>query len=420
MSVDKIKNLIKRNKKIVENFSYLSILQIFNMALPLITYPYLIRVLGAELYGLIIFAQTVVSYFTIFINYGFNISGTKDIAVNKHDKNKVSEIASSILTLQAIIVVLCFIVFILMLGIFPEMKQYKALYLITFILVLDEILFPRWFFQGIEKMKFITYINLVVRLIFLCLIFFFVKSKDDYLLVPLFNAIGIVAGGFLALYIIFVKYGVRFRIYPPKTTFRYLKTSTNFFLSKLALLIKDKSVIIIIGILFSKTIVAYYDLALKLVGVFVSLYQNIPTVILPRLMQERNYSMTRKIFLFTFFASGIYYGLMVLFSDLIIRVLAGNDMLAASVFVYIVGALVMINPLNTLLNYYLIINGKDNLMLKSILISFIFFIIISIIGIMSMNIYILLFSMIISGILESIYKVVIFKNDKELYKFIAS
>ena len=78
-----------RNKTLIQNFSYLSALRIFNMILPLITYPYLIRVLGKEIYGLVVFAQAIVNYLVMLVSFGFNISATKEVSVYRNDEKKL-------------------------------------------------------------------------------------------------------------------------------------------------------------------------------------------------------------------------------------------------------------------------------------------------------------------------------------------
>ena len=71
---------LMRNKTVLVNFSYLSILQIFTIVFPLLTYPYLLRVVGLELYGVLVFAQTIISYVSLVINFGFNMSGARNVA----------------------------------------------------------------------------------------------------------------------------------------------------------------------------------------------------------------------------------------------------------------------------------------------------------------------------------------------------
>ena len=104
-SILRLKNILKNHSTILQNLSYISVLHLFNMLIPLLSYPYLIRVLGKETYGIIIFAQAIVGYFVILIGFGFNISATKEISINRDDKKKVSEIVSSVLIIKGILLV---------------------------------------------------------------------------------------------------------------------------------------------------------------------------------------------------------------------------------------------------------------------------------------------------------------------------
>ena len=81
---------IVRNKTILANFSYLSLLQLFTILFPLLTYPYLLRVIGLELYGVIVFAQAIITYISLVINFGFNMSSAKEVAVHRSDREELS------------------------------------------------------------------------------------------------------------------------------------------------------------------------------------------------------------------------------------------------------------------------------------------------------------------------------------------
>ena len=120
-----MKQLFKKYKVQISNFGYLSLFQLFNMFLPLITYPYLIRVLGVELYGTVVFAMAISSYFSIFINFGFNISATKNVSKYRNDKNKLSEIYSSVLTIKTFIWVVSLIVLVTLVNLIPFFNSYK-------------------------------------------------------------------------------------------------------------------------------------------------------------------------------------------------------------------------------------------------------------------------------------------------------
>ena len=106
--MDGYKSLLKRHAVLFENFTYISILQIFVLVSPLITYPYLVRVLGKELYGWVITAQIIASYCSILVDFGFKRVSARHVAVFRDNKEKLSEIISTIFNFTNFTVVLLF------------------------------------------------------------------------------------------------------------------------------------------------------------------------------------------------------------------------------------------------------------------------------------------------------------------------
>ncbi|MDA8963586.1 oligosaccharide flippase family protein [bacterium] len=340
--LSRLKKAIKNNKALVQNFSYLSILQIFNLLVPLITYPYLIRVLGKEIYGLVVFSQAVLGYLCLLINFGFSISATKFISINRNSNKKLNEIFSNIFILKGLIFLICVIFFSIGLNFISEDKDYKLLYYLTLYLCLYEWVFPVWFFQGIEKMKYITILNVVSRSVFLILVFILIKNKNDYLLYPIISGIGAILASVLALIIIFLKYKVRLI----KPTFKSLKfyfiDSAPIFISNLSSRIFAGSNKVIIGSFLSMADVAYYDLAEKIVNLL-RLPQAIMTqAIFPKTSMDRNVTFVKKILGISLIGNIFVYVLLFVFHKPIILLLAGENLLEASSVVMI---LALIAPL---------------------------------------------------------------------------
>ncbi|MDR1879776.1 MAG: oligosaccharide flippase family protein [Tannerellaceae bacterium] len=283
-----------RNKKIIENFSYLSMLQIFNMLLPFITYPYLIRVLGTELYGSIVFVQAVIAYFSIIINYGFEASATKDISVHRDNKAKIAEIVSSAYIIKGALWLALLLILLASVNVFPGFRAYKLLYLFTFLATFYELLFPVWYFQGLEKMRYITLINLLVKSISLVAIFIFIRQKEDYLFVPLLNGAGAFLGGVIAWYFVFIKDKIAF-LWPSFSTIKwYLKDNLPIFFSNIIVAVKDKFNVILIGSFAGMQEVAIYDLGVKVMNVFIQPNMIANSAIFPRMAREKNIPFIRK------------------------------------------------------------------------------------------------------------------------------
>ncbi len=188
---------LKQHKKIIENFSYLSILQILSLITPLITYPYLVKTLGEVMYGTVVFAQAVVTYFNILVIFGFNFTAARDVSLHRDNPKKLSEIISSITIIKTLFLI--FSLLLMSIYMFYTSKMDYILYYLSFWICLNEILFPAWFFQGIEEMKYITFINFGIRILFIGMIFIFIESPDDYLFFPLLNGVGAILAGIVSI-----------------------------------------------------------------------------------------------------------------------------------------------------------------------------------------------------------------------------
>lgn len=273
---------------VIENMSYITIFQVFTMLVPLITYPYLIRVLGADLYGWVITAQILVSYATLFIDYGFRKVTARHISVHRGDVDKLSEIVSAVTIVKMLLWVFAFVLYLLIIFIIPSYKEHLLLFLITFGLTFNELLFPQFYFQGIEKMKYITILNILIKSVFVVLTFMFIDSKDDYILVPLFLTFGSILGGAIAFYIMFYQHKLSFMI-PTKSTLKYYtKDATPVFCTDMICTIKDKLNYFLIGGMLSMGDVALYDLGSKIMNVVARFVSVIGVAMFPRMSKDKN------------------------------------------------------------------------------------------------------------------------------------
>jgi len=252
-------------KRLTENFLSLSALQALNYLLPLITLPYLVRVLGPEKFGLVAFAQAFIMYFVILTDYGFNLSATREISINRENKEKVAEIFSSVIAIKILLGILSFIILAAILTFIPKFGNDWLVYLFAFGMVLGNILFPVWFFQGMERMKYITILNIVAKGIFTACIFIFIREMADYVYVPLINSMGFLVAGGLSLGIVFKDFGIRYSFPTIKAIKYQLKEGWHIFISTAAISLYTTSNAFILGVFTNNTIVGYYSAAEKLI-----------------------------------------------------------------------------------------------------------------------------------------------------------
>ena len=314
---------LKHHKKIIENFSYLSVLQILSMITPLVTYPYLVKTLGEVIYGTVVFAQAVVTYFNILVVFGFNFTAARDVSQYRDDTKKLSEIVSAVTIIKTLFLIVSLL---LISGYMLYISQIDyTLYYLSFWICLNEILFPSWFFQGKEEMKYITFINLGIRLLFILMIFIFIKSPDDYLYFPLLNGIGVALAGVVSFILLYKKYKVRLTVVPIKILTKYLKESYHLFISNVSIQIYVNANKIIIGTFLGMREVTYYDLAEKITNMGKVPQSMISQVLYPKISLERNGSFLKKVLKGTILMNVFLYLMVFLFSNQIVAYFGGNE-----------------------------------------------------------------------------------------------
>src|SRR5699024_6176021 len=214
---------------------------------PLLTIPYLAKVIGVDSFGKIAFASAVVVWFQTIADWGFNFTATRDVAKNRDDKEKVSEIFSNVLWARMLLAVLSFLLLVIAILLIPEFKENKSILLITFLLIPGHILYPDWFFQAIEKMKYITIFNLLSKLLFTILIFVFIKKKSDFILQPLFTTLVYIVSGVIVMYLIKVKWKIKIKQPGIKNILKTIKGSTDVFINNITPNLYNSFSIVLLG-----------------------------------------------------------------------------------------------------------------------------------------------------------------------------
>ena len=314
---------LKQHKKIIENFSYLSILQILSLITPLITYPYLVRILGEIMYGTVIFAQAVIAYFNILVVFGFNFTAARDVSLHRDNPKKLSEIVSAVTIIKTLFLIISLL--LISCYIFYTSNMDYSLYYLSFWICLNEILFPTWFFQGIEEMKYITFINLGIRVLLIGMIFIFIKSPNDYLFFPLLNGIGALLAGVISFSLLYKKYKLQIVRVPLKTLIKYVKSSYHLFISNVSIQIYVNANKIIIGHFLGMREVTYYDLAEKITNMGKVPQSMINQVLYPKIALEKNKTFLKKVLKGTILMNVVLYLIVFLFSHQIVTYFGGNE-----------------------------------------------------------------------------------------------
>lgn len=266
--------MMKINKRLIENIISLFTIKGLEYILAFITFPYLVRVLQVENFGAVVFVQGIIQYFVLFTDYGFNLLGPKEIA--QHDSIKErGKIFASIFCAKLILLLISTIVFICMLIGAKYINDIDiTLYSVVYLMVIGNVIFPIWFFQGIQQMRYITIVNIIGRFLSVACIFYFVKAPSDYILAGLFQAIVPLIAGICSWIILWKKYREVFILPKFQSVKQVFIDAWEIFTSTIAINLYTASNIVFLGLLTNNTIVGYFSGAQKII-------QNINQLISP-------------------------------------------------------------------------------------------------------------------------------------------
>jgi PST family polysaccharide transporter len=320
---------LKNHKVLLTNIFSLGTIQLVNYILPLLTVPYLVRILKPDYYGLIAFSTATITYFIMLTDYGFNLSATRQISIHRKNLKKVNEIFSATIFIQAALLLVSFILLSGLIFTFEIFSKNWELYYISFGMVIGHFLFPAWLFQGLEKMKYITIINVITKTTLTLLVFIVVKQQKDYLLIPVLTSLSFIISGIFSLVI--AKYYFHISFFWPKkiVVLSQLKKGWFIFSSNLSVSLFTTSTTFILGIFTDNQSVGLFAAADKIItaikGLNAPISQSIYPVISKKIVENKREGIS---FILKF-------GKIIIFSNLLFSVLL--FILAKPICTYILG-----------------------------------------------------------------------------------
>ena len=376
--ITKLKSKFKSedNKRLLSNFLSLVILQGASYILPLITLPYLVRVLGVENYGLLAFATAMIAYFSIMTDYGFNLTATREISIHRNNKAKLIEIFSSVMIIKLIFMIISFIAMSIIVLSFEKFSQNWEIYFLTFGTVVGQVLFPIWFFQGMERMKYITYLNIGSRLLFTIAIFVFIHNQTDLYIVPLLNAISGLTIGIISLIILKIEFGIKFKFQERLVLKEKIIEGWHIFVSSIGIQGYKINSILILGIFTSELIVGYFVVAKKILDITNQLNGIISRVYFPYLVSKATLtkaSIKKYLNPLLFVMIGINFIVFILlfvFSSEITYFITKKQSFEIVYLIKLFSILPLIIGINVPAVHYLLLSKKDKLFSLAVIIGF--------------------------------------------------
>lgn len=410
----KIKVLFKNNKVVVENYLFMTVLQVLNSLFYLLIYPYLIRTLGKEDYGHYVFGMSIVSYFISLVSFGFDFPAVKEIAKNPTNHSVKEHVISCVFTAKIYLEVISLLIFTLVIVSIPTLRQFWYIYAILFGNTLVNILFPIWFFQGIQKMRIVTYIQLAFKLLSLPFIFLFVLGPNDVVSFSLITTAFNIGGGLVATYMIVFSQKINIAWISFKELKVWYKDALPFFWSNAGAAIKQQSITIIIGSYFNMSDVALYDLAYKIISIPSILFGSINGALFPKIANDGRKKIIKRIFQFETLAGVIVILMVILFGKWVILFLGGLGMLDA----YPIAIVLSFGVLTLLLvgayiSFIFVPQNKYYLVTQNQVVAFINFFGLTLLGLfLYKNIISIAIAWTLAGLFEIVYCKILIKKHK--------
>lgn len=328
-------SLDEKPARLRHNIAALGVVQLSNYAIPLLTLPFLTRVLGAEAFGRVVFAQVLMAYLILLTDYGFSWSATRKISAHRADTAYVNQIFLGTWLAQWLLAALAAVLCALVVSLSDRLRPDALLYTAAFTAVIGNALFPIWFMQGLERLQEVAALQLISRLLALIPLFLFIRQPSDAPLVAAIQGGGAMLGGILALAWMHHQKLARWQWPGWRPVGRELREGLTLFGSRLSISFYTTLVPLVLGWVAGPVAVAHFALADKLRSAAQSLIGPISQALFPRMShlfatdKAAALRLLKRSALAIFLLAGSASAALWLLADRLVLLLAGSEFLPA-------------------------------------------------------------------------------------------
>jgi len=241
------------------------VLQVANYLIPFLVLPIISRILGATLFGSVSYAQNIVSYLTLLVNFGFEYSATRQIALAGEDREAKRRIFWAVLSVKALLLLLSFAILAILPLFIPRITADPALYIYTALINVGIVLFPTWYLQGEQQMDKMAWANFFIKLLGAALVLLLVREASAYRLYPLLLSVASILVGGCALIYVIRHFGLGGFVCTREALREVVSPSWPIFLNNLFGSLYTTVNMTLLGIYVADNIVGYFSAAQKLV-----------------------------------------------------------------------------------------------------------------------------------------------------------
>lgn len=258
-------------KGLVKNVFSLGIVQIANYVFPFITVPIVSRIIGPDKFGVLSFATSFATYFTLLINFGFDLSATRAIAANRNNPEERSKIFNQVVTAKTLLFAVSLILFLVALFTVPQLKNEKEVAVFSFLLCFSWVITPNWLYQGMQELSRVAIFNLATKVIFTVVILLIVRERSDYIWQPLAISLAQIVVGVYSFVYALRRYKISLTMSRLQPVLQLLWSERIIFFSMVVINLYTTTNVVLLGFLQNPTQVGYYSAGYRLIMIIQSL-----------------------------------------------------------------------------------------------------------------------------------------------------
>ena len=286
--------MVSKNSRLKRNTLFLYAATIVKLIGPLVTLPYLTRVLSVETYGYVSFVKSYATYAQLLLDFGFLLSATKEIALAVGDSEKIGRIAGDTVLEKALLAVAGTLITAVLCTALPLLNTVPLFTWLYYLSCVSTILILDFLYRGLQRMEYAAIPLVIAKIIVVVFTVVFVRGDDDLLLVPLFELMGNACAGLASLALL-RKVDVCPSFSSPSVWFRDLKESGVYFLSNFATSFFGALTTFVVGIYLEMSQVAFWSLCMTGVSAAKAIYAPLGNSIFPYMVENRDFALANRI-----------------------------------------------------------------------------------------------------------------------------
>ena len=304
-------------------------MNIVKLFFPILTLPYLTRVLSTDAYGVVTYVKSFIVYVQLVLDFGFLLSATKEIALCKNDINKVGRILGDTIAEKIILAIASTIVYVGAIIYIPILKKYAVFSMLYFFSAIFTIGIFDFMYRGMEKMHLVAIPFTVSKTVTTLLTFLLIHSDTDLILIAGLEIIGSLISTFFSLFFVY-KLGIKISFTGIKKWLNDLKESGIYFISNFATTVFGAFTTLISGLYLSLEDIACWGLCMQVLSAAKALYNPITNSLYPHMVQKKDIKFIKKISLFMMIPIAIGCCCVIFGAELVLQIIGGEKYIIAS------------------------------------------------------------------------------------------